>query len=393
MGWDVERIIAACSDDALDAGITIRAELQPLAGPGAPVKPAIYAGGVYQYDRRWVGEGDAREPVTAIVIDNVPSQVNRLEAALCSLRGRLGLPEIVVDLGSVGPLPPHLPSRLSSYRFPHRQADAYLRDSMLGGQPFLKTDVGAAVAAATAERPGALLEWFPQALLFGFWQSHLGKKGSQAKLARSWTSEIVGLRPAVGTDPVQTKGVKGDPLNLQGDEQDVEVSGFVDYLDADKKKTVKLSEVGHGQAIFPGGNRPAALAPVSFASIEQRASVSFAALRRLHADAPPASAVMRALLVGLGVVAHAAAFGRSFSLRSGCELCVAHSTWTLLGSAGDEELGVPDVADAIELFGSLAARAESAGLPAGRSWASEPLVLEPSETLAKVIRDTYPLEP
>ena len=51
------------------------------------MKPAIYAGGVYQHDRRWRGAGEERHLVDAIVIDNVPSQANRLEAALAE-RGR-----------------------------------------------------------------------------------------------------------------------------------------------------------------------------------------------------------------------------------------------------------------------------------------------------------------
>ncbi len=118
-------------------------------------------------------------------VQYVPSQANRLEAALELIRGPIGLPEIVLDLSEVGSLPPHLPKRLSSFRFPHRQADAYLRDAVLDDIPFLNTPQGRALFDATADEPGALLEWFPQAGLFGFWQSHLGKKRSHAKLARS----------------------------------------------------------------------------------------------------------------------------------------------------------------------------------------------------------------
>src|SRR5205814_9962716 len=83
---------------------------------------------------------------------------------------------------------------------------------MLNGTKFLNTDAGAAIFGATADKPQALLQWFPQALLFGFWQSHLGKKRSQAKLARAWISEIIGVEPAATT--VRRLGLKGDPLNL-----------------------------------------------------------------------------------------------------------------------------------------------------------------------------------
>lgn len=45
MKLDAKRLAVACSDSGMDAGITFFAELEPLAGRGAPVKPAIYAGG------------------------------------------------------------------------------------------------------------------------------------------------------------------------------------------------------------------------------------------------------------------------------------------------------------------------------------------------------------
>ena len=63
-----------------------------------------------------------------------------------------------------GALPAHLPGQISSFRFPHRNADAYLRDAMLNGTKLLNTEVGAAIFGASADEPEALLQWFPQAL-------------------------------------------------------------------------------------------------------------------------------------------------------------------------------------------------------------------------------------
>lgn len=183
--------MSACDDGSADAGITIWAQLEPLAGVGAAISPPIYPAEErgrppqYQVDRRWWGVGEERSPVDVVVVDNVPSQANRLEAALRDLRADLGLPEIVLDLSGLT-LPPHLPKSLSSFQFPHRHADAYLRDATLDGTEFMRTDEGKSLFSGTADEPDAIIRWFPQALLFGFWQSHLGKKGSQAKLARSW---------------------------------------------------------------------------------------------------------------------------------------------------------------------------------------------------------------
>lgn len=390
----VDSLLAACSDFSEDGGLTVRTTLEPLAGAGAPVKPAVYAGGHYQLDRRWDTTVEPPEAVDVVVIDNVPSQANRLEAALELIHGQIGLPEIVLDLSGLGSLPPHLPKRLSSFRFPHRQADAYLRDAVLDDTPFLNTPQGRALFDATADEPGALLEWFPQAALFGFWQSHLGKKRSHAKLARSWVSEIVGYRPAT----VNTKvlGLKGDPLNLSVDEPavfdpDDLFAGWTVVEGGTKvgggKAKERLSELGHGQV--PVNPAEAAPGGISFARIEQTSTVSFAGLRHIWAGSEQANASARSLLVAIGVAAHVAAFGRSFSLRSGCDLRPMRSTWTWLG-ATTEAVSPPTLDEAVALARACAERAEESGLPVGTRWAPDPLVLKPSPSLADAIRRTWP---
>jgi len=395
MRIDLDKLIAACGDAGRDGGIVIETELEPLAGLGAPVKPAIYAGGRYQCDKRWVGESPDRVVADVIVIDNVPSQANRLEAELEELVPRLGLPTVVLDLSEVSPLPPHLPKKLTGFRFPHRQADAYLRDALYDGEDFVRTDIGKQLLAATADDPDMLFAWFPQALLFGFWQSHLGKKGSQAKLARSWVSEVVGIRPA--TLDTRTLGLKGDPLNLNIEEKvsynEDDVTDW-EFVEGAKKsggssKNERLSEIGHGQVPFRPGQE--ALAAVSFETITQRATVSFAGLRRVWAGSPEANAAGRALIVSIGLAAHVAAFGRAFSLRSGCDLRPVHTRWTWLGEATDSEVEPLDLESACDLVKGCAERAEKVGLPVGSHWESDSqLMLTPKENLAKVIRATYP---
>ena len=203
---DLEALLKGCADDSFDDGIRIDTELVPLAGPGGPVKPAVYEGGVYQQDRRWAAS-DAAEPTPVIVIDNVPSQANRLEDALRRHRKSTLVPELVLDLSALPQLPAHLPRSLSSLEFPHRNGDAYLRDSTLDGRDFIKTELGQAIFGATAQACGPLMAWFPQALLYGFWQSHLGKKRHNSKHARAWVSEIIGWQPAA-TD-TRVLGLKG----------------------------------------------------------------------------------------------------------------------------------------------------------------------------------------
>jgi CRISPR-associated protein Csb1 len=392
MDINADLLVAACADDSDAGGVVINSEIEPLGGPGAPVKPATYAGGCFQLDQRWVGEGDDRSEAQVVVIDNVPSQANRLEAALERLAPKLGIPTVVLDLSSLDPLPPHLPTRLTSFRFPHRQADAYLRDSTLNGTAFAKTEIGSGIFSATADNPFALFQWFPQALLFGFWQSHLGKKGSQAKLARSWVSEIVGVRPA--TVETRSLGIKGDPLNLSVDEKvsfDPDFPLEWTFVAGEKKsggskKQESLSEIGHGQVPFGGDDGP--LSGVSCESIHQRSILSLAGLRRVWCGPPEMNAAGRALIAAIGIAGHVAAFGRPFSLRSGCDLRVTSQRWQWLGD-GDHDVDPLGVDDAIDLVQNCARRAEAAGLPVGSVWQSE-LVLQPSAELAKVIKATYP---
>lgn len=391
----LEALLAGCADDASDAGIRIDTELEPLGGPGGRVKPAVYEGGRYQHDRRWASATDD-EATPVIVIDNVPSQANRLESALRGDRERSGLPEFVLDLSALGELPAHLPRKISSFSFPHRNADAYLRDARLGDEPFIATPLGAAIFAATPEQCGPLAAWFPQALLFGFWQSHLGRKQHNTKHARAWVSEIVGWRPAAA-EPSRVLGLKGDPLNLSVDERIVanpEALEGWEYGDDAKAleggRRDRLSEIGHGQVPFMDPANAAAGA-VSFARVTQHATVSFAQLRRLGLGpdyAPEADPALRALLVATGLHAHAVAFGRGFALRSGADLRPGPSAVTWLGATDEPcELGGPD--DTGGLLSAALSHATALDVPLD-GWWQPPTILTPRENLRRAIRASWP---
>ena len=390
MTIDLEQLLSSCADDAFDDGIRIDAELQPLSGPGGPVKPAVYEGGNYQLDRRWASPSDV-EPTPVIVIDNVPSQANRLETALRQTRESISIPEFVLDLSEIRSLPAHLPRFLSSLEFPHRNADAYLRDAKLGDGDFIKTEMGQAIFGATAQECGPLMSWFPQALLYGFWQSHLGKKRHNSKHARAWVSEIIGWQPA--STETRVLGLKGDPLNLS---TEAVTSNPDDRTKWDIGQAVeggkrdRLSEIGHGQVPFMGSD--AAAAAISFRRVTQRATVSFAQLRRvgLGRDAPrEADAAARALLVALGMHAHNLAFGRSFALRSGADLRPGATTVTWLGGDRDEACDLGEAEATRVLLEAARSHAGSAGVPLD-GWGQPPMMLRPGDALKKAIRSTWP---
>ena len=388
---DLESLLAACSDASFEDGIRIDTDLEPCGGPGGPVKPAVYEGGTYQRDKRWASPSDEK-PTKVIVIDNVASQANRLEEALRRDAVMPRVPEIILDLSDLTRLPAHLPRRISSLEFPHRNADAYLRDALLDGEDFLKTDIGMSIFGATAQTCGPLMAWFPQALLYGFWQSHLGKKRSNAKHARAWVSEIVGWRPA--TQGTKVSGLKGDPLNLNTeenltsnpDDRLVWEIGKVKIKGGDKDK---LSEIGHGQVPFMGDNATAAA--VSFARVTQRATVSFAQLRRvsLGRETQGADAAARAVLVALGLHAHVQAFGRGFALRSGAELRPRQTTAKWLGSAGDEDCGIGSADETRVLLDAALEHAKEMEVPLD-GWGAGPLVVTPKPALRNAILKTWP---
>ena len=391
----LDSLVAACGDASFDDGLRIDTELESLAGPGGPVKPAVYEGGRYQEDRRWASPSD-EEPTPVIVIDNVPSQANRLEDALRRHRGSARVPELVLDLSDLPNLPAHLPSRISSLQFPHRNADAYLRDAQLDGVDFVRTDLGRDILAATPEACAPLIAWFPQALLYGFWQSHLGKKRHNTKHARAWVSEIVGWKPAA--NDTRVLGLKGDPLNLNTDETlasnpDDRLHweiGTAKLREIAGGKRDKLSEIGHGQVPFMGDEATAAA--VSFAKVTQRATVSFAQLRRIALGPDygvEAHAATRALLVALGLHAHTLAFGRGFALRSGAELRPAKTKTTWLGENADVEIALGGAVQTGELLQRALEYAKSVGVPLD-GWNQAPLRLTPKDNLRQAISATWP---
>ena len=393
----LDTVLDACGNDGRVSGICIDSELEPVGGVGTPVKPAIYSGPSYQHDKRW-GHPESEKAADVIIIDNVHAQANRLEGALDINPDDTGIPRFILDFtgDEFAHLPSHLPRQKSSLHFSHRHADAYLRDSLINGKDTPKTKIGQDLRDATTEEAAAIVAWFPQSLLFGFWQSHLGNNRSQAKHARSWTSEIIGWHPATGGNPdelTRAKGTKGDFLNLQNtakvsfDKSD-KLSGW-EYVAGEKsgkidnKKTDSLSNIGHGQVPFDGKG----LAPVSFRSITQRAICSFAQIRRIHLGKgynPGQDQAARALLVALGLRAHQLAFGeQGFALRSGTDL-VPVSTKIRVRGSHDVQL------DGSELLGAAYDYARTVGVPLD-GWYREPIFITPNKSLTAAILGSWPI--
>ncbi|GAB2448515.1 type I-U CRISPR-associated RAMP protein Csb1/Cas7u [Nocardioides hungaricus] len=366
-GLTINRLRALVQEDEFAVG-RITTTYEPGGGPGARVFPPTYPvdrdGSPYLLEERWA-DGNPRK---AVVLDQVPSQANRVEESLlAALRGgEVRLPDIRIEHRGQVDLD------LSALEAPHRYADAFLRDSEIDGVKFDRTDLGKSFQAATLADASALLRHDPGSLVFGAWNSH--RKGRQAKFPRIFSSEVVGWDPVVGS----RRAGRMDPVNLigartgDGDDWQYVVAGT-------KTKSAKLSEIGHGN-IAPND----AHGGVTISSAGRYATLSLTALRRIRFGAAGSGAQVaaRTLLAAYALLGDRLAFGSAgLWLRSGCDLVVTAETMQWVGRGGtveDFDLSVPA---ALALFESARIEADEAGLGV----ALDPIVLTPTKALAEAI--------
>lgn len=370
----------AVSLDSPFASIAIEAELRPTGPDGGKVAPPTYPTSEsrpspYLIDERWVG-GEARRVVT---LDTPQAQANRCEAALRDALddGLVELPvfELSVDVETeVGVRT----SRLTSLDFPHRYADAYLRDATMDGIDFDKTEIGRALQLAEQNDARALYEHEPYSLVYGAWNSH--RKGRQAKFPRIFDSTIIGFDPLVG----ERAGGRLDPNNLTG-AYGGDVADWQFVAEGEKKKGARLSEIGHGNALDSGG----AHGHVAITGARRHGIVHLSALAgiRFGADvSPDAQTAGRTALVALALLGDRLAFGRpAIFLRSGCDLAVVEETLVLENPGGEDQSFELGIREAIDLFRAAVDRASELGL----EMRSDRIEITPKKGLAEAIMHSY----
>lgn len=372
-----DRVAEALGPGRVHTAIVVQAVYQPVGGAGRNIMPPTYPvpdterdpSARYLFSERLV-DGERRRTV---VIDQEPSQANRAEEALRDARdaGLLQLPmfelRAVTKAGEI---------RLTSLDFPHRYADAYVRDSLIGGIRFDDSPVGQRLRATTAGDVRPLFEREPGSLLFGAWDSH--RKGRWPKFARLYAAAMYGLDPVTG----RRMGGRLDPVNLTGavDDSAKAEGEWRFFPEGAKEKGKKLSEIGHGNIApnpVPGG--------VTVAEIRRLASVSFAGLERLRfGDAPvEAARLARAALAVLALAGDRLAFGGpSVWLRSGCDLGKTSEVVGLERPGGELDEVTVTAQEALDAFHELRDRAASAGI----TMHSDTIQLEPIPDLAAAIR-------
>jgi CRISPR-associated protein Csb1 len=403
---------------AEDAALRRRQILQPVGGQGDKIFPPTYpadpekgrnASPRHVYERRRVSGKD----IWCVLVDSVQSQANRLEECLLEAIGDgVPIPHVVVDftkakLDGI--------AKITSLDAPHRVYDAILRDSLLDGQPFMKSSVGQRLAKAKAEDASALLEISPTALLFGAWHSTGEGGGLGAKFARCLVSEISGIDVPVveaaanqrtGEVEVRTAGRRTasriDPLGILNKvtiyqakddssdwtprESEAARRGANNepVLYAGKKgKPGRASIINHGNvtpSVTPLG--------VTCDHIEHTFVLSFAALRRLRFGGAERDTAGRSLLAALGLLALTEQDARGYALRSRCDLvCDGLAPLEVVHPDGGADKLSLDRKTARGLY----TKAFDAARGAGFALSAKPLSLVPQDKLIEIVRKSQVL--
>lgn len=418
--------------DRTAAGIRSVTRLEPLGGAGDKVFPPTFGDstwvpvpvGVAREERRrskyaleWRRiEGASR---LCVLLDSVASQANRMELALLDgyERGELLFPFVRVDFTGATHEDPALDlstlcgdGYITTLEAPHRLADALLRDSLIDGVPFRRSDHGRRFTEASPSNAAALLDLCPASLLFGVWDSTGPKGGLGAKFQRAIVSEIVGIGAELGT---KTKS-RLDPAGIEKTyiyEASDPLEGWTidDTLatqQGGKPKHLKRGgETAGSPAVINHGNVKPSTDPeaggVTFDYAEQVTVLSFPALRRLRfpkrADGSPldgaarrkAELAGRTALAALGLTAIAYQRDSGFDLRSRCAFrpLTPLSLELLSGDGGAPGTLSLDRPAAQRLLEEAANELEAAGL----SWRSKPIDLAPAPKLVALIRKSREL--
>ncbi|MBL9115371.1 MAG: type I-U CRISPR-associated protein Cas7 [Verrucomicrobiaceae bacterium] len=393
------------------AAFRCRTRLQPAGGEGDKVFPPTYAGAVYAVEQRQVADATGKiETRTCVLLDSVQSQANRMEDALQQAIDNgetlkdCPVPVLSVDFTGLGLLDEV--GRVTSLEAPHRAADAILRDSLLDGVPFRKSDKGKLLDEASLQNATPLYKLCPTALVFGIWDSTGPKGGLGAKFQRAMVSEIIGVNAQIG----KKTSSRIDPLGMRAAAKVIKKADGSYELAGDKTKdAVSPSEVNHGNIppdfarytanvsipdpVRGDGDfvREKSLAPggVTIDYAEQITVLSLPALRRLRfpvdgKTTPARDNAGRTVLAALALTSAALAAESGFDLRSRCLLWPEGPlTWELLKTPGaaPEKITLTS-GDAIKLLKAAVEVAEKEGL----NWFGETITLKPAPNLIALLK-------
>ncbi|MEA3275611.1 MAG: type I-U CRISPR-associated RAMP protein Csb1/Cas7u [Pseudomonadota bacterium] len=375
-------------------------EYQPVGGVGDKVFPPTYEGGKYATEKRVLEDG---EVVDCVLLDSVQSQANRMETALLEAcrSGRIELPLVTARFDD-----DRLQKKfaVTSLEAPHRVADAILRDSLLDGVIFRKSDKGKVLDTADVRNATGLFGLNPTALVFGLWDSTGPRGGLGAKFQRVLVSEMVGYHAQDGVktgsriDPAQIMLGAG-PVYVRAEmgedgpdwTQDVNLAAKAKNQPKKLGKDGKPSNANHGNvtpSITVGG--------FTLSLAKQTTVLSLSTLRRLRFpmnggsdSSPEVDKAARTVLAALGILGAVLAREEGADLRSRCQLFPTQAfAWELLENPGEAEHKTFTLTgdEGVALFNAALVEARSASLP----WEGE-ISLTPSDDLTQLVAKSQEL--
>lgn len=369
------------------AALRQRMRLQSAGGPGTKVFPPTHSGGVYAWEERRLSSG---EIVTAVLLDSVQSQANRMEQALLEAHRseKISLPLIQADFSQFPDI-----GMVTSLDAPHRIADAIFRDSLLNGTRFRESTIGTAFSAATIRNANVLFRYCPTALIFGVWDSTGSSGGAGNKFQRAVVSEIVGFKAQAG---VYTSS-RLDPLGIRA--IDIYETGNGDWSNNENdairdsrgnSKKIKPSDVNHSNippTIAIDDRSTPLRGGVTIDYALKTTVLSLPALRRLHFPNDDGiqfvrDSAARTTLAALALAAITLNNDQGYDLRSRCQL-IPEDGWAIelvdtKGAVTPYELSS---AAAIDMLKSAVNDAEKLDL----HWEKEAVTLTPEQRLIDLV--------
>ena len=357
--------------------------LQPVGGQGDYIAPPTYLDednkATHVFETRRVNN----ENIQCVLLDSVQSQANRLENALLKTvkTTNLKIPHVKVDFTkseSVKDI-----GIITSMDAPHRIFDAIIRDSILDGEDFLKSNIGKQISVATVNNALSLFSHSPTTLIFGGWNSTGDLGGNGPRFQRCIVSEIVGINITKNKKPSS----RLDPLHIE--KMDIFVSSNTNW----SMKKIPNSEKKKPSVINHGNIAPSiAELGITMDYALHTTVITLAGLRHLSFQDSNGKTNMQSniaawsTLASLAILATSAQNKNGYSLRSRCDLRpeTPNSDFELIRNDGTIETLKISYDDALVLFEESIMSAKKAGL----AWDDKPLEAVPQDKLVKLIEQS-----
>lgn len=347
------------------------------------VAPPTYANAVSNGTGYLLVGLDSNGQADNVRLDSPQSMAHRLTEILA----RRGITSNIVLLKPDGtPLLTKEGGAVHSSMLSHRASDAILQDSRIDGLPFRQSAIGKAVLAAHPHAAGPWWQYFPEVLLFGFWDSFAKIRSGVphgAKVARSLLAEIYGYHVRLipgGATKIDLLGINNSAGRFHLDAHHQASIAAAEHAEAAKvgatkggsteHKGQKPSELGHGGVVQKDpatarrGDTPARPRGVAVQEICLQAFISLNYLQGFRfGESDELNGVVRASIAAAGLGALYSQLETGVFLRSGAQLNARSAVLKVERGLKEPEVIARGSKDWFDLYEQGAAHAARLGLP------------------------------